>query len=123
MSNKKAFKELGKSGQASRLKKYEKQREERGTKQVLARLVRDVAPGIKEIANNAKAAYLRLAVYNQEAKETKFITVSAYIGADKVGTDLEAFYAGLKKGNLVSVEYKETEGYNNAYGVFKRETK
>lgn len=120
MSNKKAFNELTKSGQASRLKKYEKERAERGTTQVLGRLVRPLAPSIKPVKDGAKSAFMRLAVYNTETSKTDFMTVSAYIAADKVGGQLEDFYKSLNKGDLVSVEYKETNGFNNAYSVILR---
>lgn len=118
---KKDFNDLTDSGKKARLRKYEEERAERGTQQDLARLVRDVAPSIKEIKDGAKSAYLRLAVWNAETQETDFFTVSAYIAPDKVGTAYEDFYAGLQKGDLVSVEYKKNGEFNNAYSVFLRQ--
>lgn len=120
MSTKKSFNELTKSGQAARLKKYEKERAERGTTQVLGRLVKDLAPSIKPVKDGAKSAFMRLAVYDVEAKTTSFMNVSAYIAADKVGGKLEEFYSSLNKGDLVSVEYKENNGFNNAYSIILR---
>lgn len=120
---KKDFSELTEQGQKARLAKYEDERAKRGTEQVLGRLVRDLAPSIKEIAGDAKAAYIRLAVWDAEKQTTEFMTISAYIAPDKVGSDLENFYAGLKKGDLVSIEYKQSGEFKNAYNVFLRSTK
>lgn len=120
---KKDFAELTDQGQNARLKKYEEERAERGTVQVLGRLVRDLEPSIKDVADGAKAAYLRLAVWNADTQETDFMTISAYIAEDKVGGPLEDFYASLEKGQLLSVEYKENGEFKNAYNVFKRDTK
>lgn len=117
---KKDFNELTDQGQKARLQKYEDERAERGTVQVLGRLVSDLEPNIKEISDGAKSAYLRLAVWNKDTEETEFMTISAYIAPDKVGGELEQFYAGLNKGDLLSVEYKENKGYKNAYGIFLR---
>lgn len=117
---KKAFNELTPQGQKARLTKYAKEREERGTTQVLGRAVRDVAPSIKEVKDGAKCAYIRLAIYNKDTKETDFKTVSAYIAPDKVGGALEDYYASIQKGDLLSVEFKESNGYNNAYSVITR---
>lgn len=118
---KKEFTELTAGGQKARLRTYEKERAERGTEQVLGRLVRDLAPSIKEIKDGAKSAYMRVAVWNAETKETDFMVISAYIAPDKVGTDYEAFYASLEKGDLVSIEFKQNGEYKNAYSVFLRE--
>lgn len=120
---KKEFNQLSEAGQKARLNKYEEERSERGTTQALGRLVRDLAPSIKEIEGGAKAAYMRLAVWNAETEKTEFMTISAYIAPDKVGGELEAFYSDLKKGDLLSVEYKENGEFKNAYGVFKRQSK
>lgn len=120
---KKEFNQLTDQGQKARLNKYEEERAERGTVQVLGRLVRDLAPAIKDIDGGAKSAYMRLAVWNAETETTDFMTISAYIAADKVGGELEAFYANLKKGDLLSVEYKENGEFKNAYGVFLRQAK
>lgn len=120
---KKEFNQLTDSGQKARLDKYEQEREERGTTQVLGRLVRDLAPSIKEIDGGAKAAYMRLAVYNTETEKTEFMTISAYIAPEKVGGDLEKYYASLKKGTLLSVEFKQNGEFKNAYGVFVRKSK
>lgn len=120
---KKEFNQLTEAGQKARLNKYEEERAERGTTQALGRLVRDLAPSIKEIEGGAKAAYMRLAVWNPETEKTDFMTISAYIAPDKVGSELETFYSDLKKGDLLSVEYKENGEFKNAYGVFKRQSK
>lgn len=120
---KKEFNQLTDQGQKARLNKYEEERAERGTEQVLGRLVRDLAPSIKEIEGGAKSAYMRLAVWNAETEKTDFMTISAYIAKDKVGGELEAFYASLKKGDLLSVEFKENGDFKNAYGVFLRQAK
>ncbi len=117
----KEFNELTDSGKAARLRKYEEERAERGTVRVLGRLVSK--PSVKEISGGAMNAYLVLAVYDKETEETDFITVSAYIAKDKVGTDLEAYYQNLEKGQLLSVEYKQNGDYKNAYGVFTRSVK
>lgn len=118
---KRDFNELSDSGQKARLRKYEEERAELGTTRVIGRLASDVS--VKEIAGGAKNAYLTVAVYNKDTEKTDFTTVSAYIAPEKVGSALEEFYNSLKKGQLVSVEYKENGNYKNAYGVFKREIK
>lgn len=96
---------------------YEAQREARGTKQNLARLVKPAH--IVDLANGDKSARFRLAINNE------FYTASAYIKAGKDA--LEQFYAGLEKGQLVSVEYKENivDGvtYLDVWSMFKREVK
>ena len=53
--------------------------------------------------------------------------MSLYISKEKVGGSLEEFYAGLKKGQLVSIEYTPNEKngvtYNNIYTLFPRQAK
>lgn len=113
---KKKFSELTERGQKQRLAKYDKEREARGTTEVLARLVRPAS--IKDIADDAKLAVVRLAVYEKETNATKFFTASAYIAKGKEA--LQNFYASLEKGQLVSVEYKENKGYLNIYNMMDR---
>lgn len=112
----KKFNELTETGKKQRLAKYEKEREARGTTEVLARLVRPAK--IKEISGDNKLAIFRFATYDKDAKETKFFNATAFI---KKGKDaLENFYASLEKGQLVSVEYKANGDYNNIYNLMDR---
>ena len=112
----KKFNELTEKGQKQRLNKYEKEREARGTKETLARLVKPAT--IKPVKGDNKIAVFRFAAYDKASGETKFFTASAFI---KKGKDaLEAFYASLAKGQLVSVEYKENNGYTNIYNLMDR---
>lgn len=113
---KKSFKELTPKGQAQRLAKYEKERQARGTTEALVRLVKPAV--IKTIKGDNKMAIFRFAAYDKEAQETKFFTASAFIENGK--TALESFYAGLTKGQLVAVEYKESNGYKNIYNLMDR---
>lgn len=83
------------------------------TTQSLARLVKPAT--IKSYDDGHKTAYFRLAINN------KFFTASAYIKPGK--TELEAFYASLEKGQLVSVEYVDNKGFLNIWSMFKRELK
>lgn len=113
---KKQFNELTERGQKQRLAKYEKERAERGTNETLARLVRPA--NIKEIKNGNKLAVFRFASYNKDTEETKYFTASAFIAKGKDA--LENFYNSLAKGQLVSVEYKENNGYTNIYNLMDR---
>jgi len=114
--SKKAFSELTEQGKKRRLNQYAKERAERGTTQVLARLVKPAT--IKTIAGDNKLAVFRFASYDKEAEKTNFFTASAFI---KKGKDaLENFYASLQKGQLVSVEYKVNNGYTNIYNLMDR---
>ena len=113
---KKKFNELTEKGQQQRLAKYEKEREARGTTESLARLVKPAT--IKPVKGDNKIAVFRFAAYDKATDDTKFFTASAFI---KKGKDqLEAFYANLNKGQLVAVEYKENNGYNNIYNLMDR---
>ena len=112
----KKFNELTEKGKQQRLAKYEKERETRGTKETLARLVKPAT--IKSVKGDNKIAVFRFAAYDKASGETKFFTASAFI---KKGKDaLEAFYASLAKGQLVAVEYKEKDGFNNVYNLMDR---
>jgi hypothetical protein len=112
----KKFSELTEKGQKQRLAKYQKEREARGTQATLARLVRPA--NIKTIKGDNKLAVFRFAAYDKDTEETRFFTASAFIkkGKDK----LEEFYASLQKGQLVSVEYKENNGYTNIFTLMDR---
>lgn len=116
----KKFNELTKSGQRARLQKYEKERQERGTTQVLARLAQPVK--FKECKNGALNAFLRLAI-NEKGKETEFITVSHYVKPEKINQPLHNWLKDIKVGQLLSVEYKEANGWKNAYTIMEREAK
>ena len=113
---KKLYSELTEQGKKQRLAKYQKEREARGTTETLCRLVKPAS--IKEIKGDNKLATFRFAAYDKESNETSFFTASAFIakGKDK----LESFYAGLGKGQLVAVEYKENNGYTNIYNLMDR---
>ena len=113
---KKPFNELTDAGKTRRLNIYEKERQERGTVQTLVRLVRK--PSFKDIKDDAKLAVLRVAEYNKEKDTTDFYTVTAYIAKDK--DKLLSFYQSLDKGQLVSIEYKESNGYKNVWNIFDR---
>lgn len=112
----KKFSELTEKGKRQRLAKYQKEREARGTTETLARLVRPAT--IKEIKGGNKLAVFRFAAYDKAENETKFFTASAFIKKGK--EKLEQFYAGLEKGQLVSVEYKTNNGYTNVYNLMDR---
>ena len=113
---KKKFNELTEKGQTQRLNKYQKEREARGTQEALVRLVKPAT--IKDIKDDNKLAVFRFAAYDKALNDTKFFTASAFI---KKGKDqLEAFYASLAKGQLVSVEFKENNGYMNIYNLMDR---
>ena len=103
-------------GQANRLAKYAKQDAELGTVTKLARLVKPAK--INTLANGAKQAIIRLAIYDNETKETTYDNFFAYIAEGKDA--LEQFYAGLPKGQLVSCQYKENNGFKNIYTLMIR---
>lgn len=112
----KKFNELTERGKKQRLAKYQKEREARGTQETLARLVRPA--NIKPIKGDNKLAVFRFAAYDKEENDTKFFTASAFIAKGK--EKLETFYAGLAKGQLVAVEYKNNNGYTNIYNLMDR---
>lgn len=116
---KKQFNELTPKGQKARLTKYANERAARGTEEVLARLVKPAT--IKTIKDDNQLAVFRLAVYNKESQKTEFFTASAFI--EKGKDALRNFYASLAKGQLVSVEYKQSNGYTNIYNMMKRDSK
>lgn len=130
---KKAFSELSDAGKKRRLAKYEAERAERGTDQLLGRLVRPVSLRATSKGDGSQSAYFTVAVWNANENKTDFVNMSGYVkpGSDK----LEAFYKGLTKGQLLSVEYKVVESdkidkmtgepktFINAYSVMKREIK
>ncbi len=107
------------------IKDYEAERAARGTTEILGRLTRPVK--FVDAKNGAKMAYVNIAHNNSETKKTDFLLMSLFISAEKVGGSLEGFYAGLKKGQLVSIEYKANEKngvtYNNIYSLFPRQAK
>lgn len=114
---KKSFDQLTPQGQTRRLNKYEQERAERGTEQVLARLVRPAK--INQNKDGSQSAVFRFAV-NETGQPASFFTASAYIAKDK--DSLQEFYQnGLKTGDLVSVEYKTVKGYNNIYNLMNRQ--
>ena len=115
MSNKKPFSELTKQGQTRRLNEYAKEREARGTVETLARLVKPAT--FKEIKDGAQLAIFRLAINKKEAK-TEFMTATAYVAKGKDA--YMSFLESLEKGQLVSVEYKSVNGYNNIYNIIDR---
>lgn len=107
------------------IKDYEAERAARGNLEILGRLTRPVT--FVDAKNGAKIAYVNIAHNNSETKKTDFLLMSLYISKEKVGGSLEEFYAGLKKGQLVSIEYTPNEKngitYNNIYTLFPRQAK
>lgn len=92
------------------------------------RLARVVSPAtFKEITEGknkgSKMIYLNLAFYDTKTKKTEFHLASYFLRADKVGTPLEAYYAGLEKGQLLSVQYKMNGKYMNIFQTFPRTAK
>ena len=110
------FSELTEVEQQARLAEYAQKDAELGTQTVLARIVKPSK--INDLKNGAKQAIVRVAIYDKETKETSFKNMFQYIAEGKDA--LEAFYAGLKKGQLVSVQYKENNGFNNIYTLMDR---
>lgn len=120
MTQTKQFKELTEKGQKQRLAKYAKQREENGTVDALVRLVKPAVISETKTGDGSKTARFRFAEYNKETGKTDYYNASAFIkpGQDK----LEAYYADLAKGDLVSIEYKmSADGqYRNLWNVMDR---
>lgn len=110
----KNFKELTKGGQTRRLAKYASERQELGEKygktieNSLFTIVRPAT--IKENAKNdgSKSAIFRL-VHTTADKKSEFVTASAYIPAGKAS--LEAYYASVAKGQLVTVDFVRSNGH------------
>lgn len=120
MSKAKKFAELTPQGQKKRLEKYAQQRQENGTVDALVRLVKPAI--IKETSkkDGSKTAIFRFAEYDKETNKPSFYNASAFIkpGQDK----LEAYYASLETGALVSIEYKVSPDgkYKNLWNVMDR---
>lgn len=114
----KQFKELTAQGQKARLTKYAKQRAEYGAEQCLATLTRPVSIKTNKDGVSKRASF-HFAIYDKETKTTKFQLASAYIAEGKDA--LENFYAGLAKGDLVSIEYKMQGNFMKLYSVMKRQ--
>lgn len=96
-----------------------------GREERLARVVRPAT--FKEINEGenkgSKMIYLNLAFYDTKTKKTEFHLASYFLRADKVGTPLEAYYAGLEKGQLLSVQFKINGKYMNIFQTFPRTAK
>ena len=117
MAKKVPFNELKReSDKIKRLQKYADADAELGTKTVLARVVKSAK--IKDLANGSKQAIIRVAIYDAATKETEFVNMFAYIAEGK--NTLENFYAGLTKGQLVSVQFKINNGFHNVYTMMDR---
>lgn len=114
---KKSFSELTERGQKQRLAKYEAERAQRGTQEALVRLVRPAS--FKDLKDGNRLAVFRLAKFDKVDNETKFFTATAFIKKGKEA--LEAWYASLPKGALVSVEFKENNGYTNIWSMIDRQ--
>lgn len=112
----KPFSQLSESGKKARLAKYEKERQARGTREALVRAVKPMK--FKALKNGDTLGVLRVAEYDKETNETKFYNVNAYIKTGK--TALKSFYESIQKGQLLSIEMKENEGYINAYQIIDR---
>ena len=112
----KSFNTLTETEKAERLAAYAAQDAALGTVTKLARLVKPAK--INTLTNGAKQAIVRLAIYDNETKETTYDNFFAYIAEGK--ESLEQFYAGLNKGQLVSCQYKENNGFKNIYTLMIR---
>lgn len=116
MAKAKKFKDLTPAGQKKRLAKYEKQHQENGTKETTARLVREAV--IKDIKDGNKQAIFRFALHEKGAEQPRFETMSAFIAKGK--DSLEEFYRSLTPKHLLSVTYKESNGYINVWNLMDR---
>lgn len=115
--NRKDYADLSVSGKRARDNKYEAKRQELGVTNVLANLVKD--PVIRDNKDGSKSAYVTLAV-NVKGEKTQFFDASAYIAEGK--DSLLNFYSNsLKKGHLVSVDYKVSGKFTNIYELMSRE--
>ena len=108
-------------------KDFAAEREANGTIQDLFRAVRPAA--FRDLGLDAKGepkgkmVYLQVAHYEKETGKTTFPLMSGFIKPEKIGGDLEKFYAGIKKGQLLSIEYHVSGKYNNIWNIFEREAK
>lgn len=121
MAKAKKFNELTEQGKKQRLAKYDKQRAERGTEEALVRLVNDpVIRDTKSKDNKDRVAYFRFMEFDKTTNEKKWYNASAYIREGKVA--LEEYFASLKKGDLVAIEFKISEDgkYRNLWNVMDR---
>lgn len=104
----------------ARLDKYAKEREARGTKEQLCRLV--AKPIVKETSDGNYSVALRLWLrYNKETKKNEYQWANAYVLKSQEG--LLGFYKGLKPGTVLAVEYFMKNDFMNIYSAFERSTK
>lgn len=104
----------------ARLDKYAKEREARGTKEQLCRLV--AKPIVKETSDGNYSVALRLWLrYNKETKKNEYQWANAYVLKSQEA--LLGFYKGLKPGTVLAVEYFMKNGFMNIYSAFERSTK
>lgn len=116
MAKPKKYQDLTPAGQKKRLAKYEKEREANGTKETTARLVREAV--IKDIKDGNKQAIFDLALHEKGAEQPRFVTMRAFIAKGK--DTLEEFYRNLTPKHLLSVTYREINGYNNVWNMMDR---
>lgn len=117
---KKAFNELTEKGKQARLAKYEKERQERGTSKMFAQVW---ATKIVDVENGNGAHRALVLLSEISDGKRKQVWASAYIKPEKVGTSYENYYANIKKGQLVDVEFRMNNGFMNIYNMFNRESK
>ncbi|MBD7970298.1 hypothetical protein [Paenibacillus gallinarum] len=116
MAKAKKYQDLTPAGQKKRLAKYEKEHEANGTKETTARLVQQAV--IKEIKDGNKQAIFRFALHEKGAEKPRFETMKAFIAKGK--DSLEEFYRSLTPQHLLSVTYKESNGYKNVWNLMDR---
>lgn len=113
---KKAFKDLTKAGQTRRLNKYAAERDALGIENDYARIVNPAV--FKTTKDGAQCATFRLRIYHQDTEKAEFIMGSAYVAKGK--TKLAEFYAGLKAGQGVSVNYKRNGKFLSIWQMMAR---
>lgn len=102
-------------------KSYKQELLDKGLEQTLATLIKK--PTIKTCKNGAHMAYFNLLCIDTDTNKKSSLLMSAYIKPESVGGNLEQFYESLKKGQMLSVEYKKNNGFLNINRVFLRTRK
>lgn len=124
MATKKAFKDLTPKGQAQRIAKYAKEREERGNLELNGNVARPIKL-IEGVDKNGKPFVrgVMTVAFNQERDEkgeATFRTLNFYT-SDEYFMNL---YRGLKVGSYITGEYSVNESngnvYNNIYRIYDK---
>lgn len=118
----KKFNELTAAGQTRRLNKYAAQRKALGLENDLFNIVSSAK--ISDLNNGDRHVSFRLRRFDKTTQTESFVTGSAYLAySRKDKSKQEAFFASLKPGDLVSIDYKINGKYIDIRDLMLRHKK